>query len=399
MTASVARPVPARADLAARVRRRLVADGVPASRAGVVSAVSGVGVLGGAAVLGAAAEVADELVGLGPLTPLLSDDEVTDVVVTGPEEVWCDRGDGLRRVSLRFRDDASVRALAQRLVAQAGRRLDDSLPYADVALPGGVRVHAVLPPIAVDGAQLSIRVPRERRPSLGDLVAWGAASAEMAGLLTEVVRRRLAFLVTGGTGAGKTTLLAALLSAGDPSDRVLLVEEIPELRPALPHVVRLQARAANAEGAGEVTLSDLVRQTLRMRPDRLVVGEVRGAEVVDLLRALNSGHEGGCGTVHANGIADLPARVEALAACAGLPRPAAHSLLAAAVRVVVHLDRDATGRRRVAAVGVLEQGPDGLVRPSVAAAPPDTRSPTASRPPGAATLRRLLAERGGSWPL
>jgi pilus assembly protein CpaF len=363
----------------------------------LAGAVAEAGVIGGDAVLGAVTAVADELVGLGPLAALLADPDVTDVVVNGADDVWIDRGGGLERVAVRLADDAAVRRLAERLTAQAGRRLDDALPYADVTLPRGVRLHAVLPPVS-PRPLLSLRVPREQAWSLDDLVAVGALPPALADVLASVVRAKVAFLITGGTGTGKTTLLAGLLGRAAPTERVVLVEELPELRPALPHVVRLQARTANAEGAGEITLSDLVRQTLRMRPDRIVVGEARGAEVVDLLRALNSGHEGGCGTLHANGIADVPARVEALATAAGVGRAAAHSLLASAVDVVVHLVRDRSGQRRVSAVGVLDRGADGLVFAVEALVSPSGGG-ALERHAGASRLERILRDRGEPWPL
>jgi pilus assembly protein CpaF len=384
--------------LAGAVRRRLVAERAAPTPAALAGAVVDAGVLGGSAVLGATASVADELVGLGPLTTVVADPLVTDVVVNGAHEVWCDRGDGLEPTQARFPDDAAVRRFAERLAAYAGRRLDDAQPFVDVGLPGGVRLHAVLPPVAAPGPLLSVRIPRREAWSLADLVDAGGLAEPLADLLGAVVSARLAFLVTGGTGTGKTTLLSALLGCVDPRERVVLVEEIPELRPALPHVVRLQARGANAEGSGAVSLSDLVRETLRMRPDRVVVGEARGAEVVVLLRALNSGHEGGCGTVHANGIADVPARIEALATAAGVERRAAHSLLGSAVDVVVHARRDRVGRRWVAAVGVLTRDSDGLVRPVVA-----VQVPAAGLAPvpadGVGALRALLSERGEPCPL
>jgi pilus assembly protein CpaF len=234
----------------------------------------------------------------------------------------------------------------------------------DARLPGGVRLHAVLPPVAPGGTCLSLRVARRRVFTLAELVEARTIPSDGAGLLERLVASRTAFVVSGGTGTGKTTLLSALLSRVEPRHRLLLVEDASELAPDHPHVVRLEARPANLEGAGAVSLRDLVRLSLRMRPDRVVVGEVRGEEVVDLLVALNTGHEGGCATLHANSAGDVPARLEALAALAGLDRPALHSQLASGLRVAVHLDRDLSGRRRVAQVSLLSRGADGdgLVR-------------------------------------
>jgi pilus assembly protein CpaF len=302
------------------------------------------------------------VLGAGPLEPLLRMDRVTDVLVNGPDQVYVDRGEGLERVGVTFSDDAAVRRLAQRLAGTAGRRLDDATPYVDLRLADGTRFHAVLAPVARPGTVLSLRVPRQRVFTLEELTEARTVSAEGARLLKRLVASRLAFLVTGGTGSGKTTLLAALLSLVDPRERLVIVEDASELRPHLPHVVGLEARPPNIEGAGAVPLQMLVRQALRMRPDRLVVGEVRGAEVTDLLAAMNTGHEGGCGTVHANSAGDVPARLEALAMAAGLSRPAAHSQMASAIDAVVHLGRDQDGLRRVREVAVLTRGQRGLVR-------------------------------------
>ncbi|GAA3299598.1 hypothetical protein GCM10020295_38200 [Streptomyces cinereospinus] len=261
-----------------------------------------------------------------------------------------------------FPDAAAVRRLAQRLAAVAGRRLDDARPWVDARLPDGTRLHAVLPPVAVGSTCLSLRVVRPRAFTLAELVAAGTVPPGGDRVLRALLRARLSFLISGGTGTGKTTLLSALLGLVGPDERIVLAEDSAELRPDHPHVVRLETRPANQEGAGLVTLQDLVRQALRMRPDRLVVGEVRGAEVVHLLAALNTGHEGGCGTVHANAAADVPARLEALGTAAGLDRAALHSQLAAALSVVLHLVRDRDGRRRIAEVQVLERDASGLVR-------------------------------------
>lgn len=317
--------------------------------------------VGDAAVLEVYETLRRDVVGAGPLEPLLRTPHVTDVLVNGAGEVYLDRGAGLELTTVRFPDEDSVRRLAQRLAAVGGRRLDDATPYADLRLPDGTRFHAVLAPLARPGTLVSLRVPRARTFTLDELVDAGTLTLDTARLLRAIVEARLAFLVSGGTGSGKTTLLAALLSAVGPRERVVVVEDASELRPDHPHLVALEGRPPNLEGAGAVEVRTLVRQALRMRPDRLVVGEVRGAEVVDLLAALNTGHEGGCGTLHANSAVDVPARVEALALAAGLGREAAHSQLASAVHVVLHLARGPDGTRRLRQVAVPVRGADGLV--------------------------------------
>jgi pilus assembly protein CpaF len=304
--------------------------------------------------------------GAGLLDPLLSMPDVTDVLVNGAAQVWVDRGDGLELTGVTFADDEAVRRLAQRLAASGGRRLDDASPYVDLRLPDGTRFHAVLAPISRPGTMLSLRVPRRRVFDLDDLQAGRAISAEGARLLRRIVEHRLAFLVSGGTGSGKTTLLNALLTRCDAGERLVIVEDSSELRPDHPHVVALEARPPNIEGSGEVTLRTLVRQALRMRPDRLIVGEVRGGEVVDLLAAMNTGHEGGCGTLHANSAADVPNRIASLAMAAGLPRDAALSQLESAVDVVLHLHRPGQAARRVRDIGVLDRsGAEISVLPAV----------------------------------
>lgn len=345
------------------VRQWLVESGAEPTPARVAQALREQGrVLGDAEILGAAEQLRSELVGSGPLEPLLVDPSVTDVLVSAPDRVWVDRGGGLELTSVSFPDAAAVRRLAQRLAAVAGRRLDDARPWADARLPDGTRLHAVLPPVAVGCTCLSLRVVRPRAFTLDELVAAGTVPPGGGRVLRALLDARLSFLVSGGTGSGKTTLLSALLGLVGRGERIVLAEDSAELRPDHPHVVRLETRPANQEGAGLVTLQDLVRQALRMRPDRLVVGEVRGPEVVHLLAALNTGHEGGCGTVHANAASGVPARLEALGTAAGLDRAALHSQLAAALSVVLHLVRDRTGRRRIAEVHVLEREPSGLVR-------------------------------------
>ncbi|MFF7159327.1 TadA family conjugal transfer-associated ATPase [Streptomyces sp. NPDC008139] len=350
------------AELLDAVRLHLAEHGGEPTPARVAAALRARGrLLGDSEVLDVVAALRSELVGAGPLEPLLADPAVTDILVNAPDQVWIDRGSGLERAAVRFTDTTAVRRLAQRLATTAGRRLDDAHPWVDARLPDGTRLHAVLPPVVVGSPCLSLRVVRARAFTLAELVAAGTLDTETARLLRAVLDARLSFMISGGTGSGKTTLLSCLLGLVDPAARIVLAEDSAELRPDHPHVVRLETRPANQEGAGHVTLRDLVRQALRMRPDRLVVGEVRGAEVTDLLSALNTGHEGGCGTVHANAAADVPARLEALGSTAGLDRAALHSQLAAALAVVIHLVRDSSGLRRLAEIHVLKRGSDGLV--------------------------------------
>jgi pilus assembly protein CpaF len=308
------------ASLIDRVRERLAAESAPLRPnmvAAAIRAESG-GVLGDTEVLTNLRVLQTELTGAGILEPLLCGEGTTDVLVTAPDAVWVDDGNGLRRSAVRFSDDAAVRRLAQRLALSAGRRLDEAQPWVDGLLTGlgtgqfTVRLHAVLPPIAAAGTCLSLRVLRPATQDLAALSRAGAIASQAAMLLGDIIGARLAFLVSGGTGAGKTTLLAATLGAVSPEERIVCVEDAAELAPQHPHLVKLVARCANVEGVGEVTVRDLVKQALRMRPDRIVVGEVRGAEVVDLLAALNTGHDGGAGTVHANNPAEVPPRLEVL---------------------------------------------------------------------------------------
>jgi len=298
--------------------------------------------------------------GAGPLEPLLGLPGVTDVLVNGPHQVFVDCGQGLQQVDSVFTTDADVRRLAVRLAANAGRRLDDACPTVDARLPDATRLHAVLSPVAEPGTCISLRVPRPGGMSLDDWVANGSATPETGAVLRALMASKTTFLISGGTGSGKTTLLASLLSLVPSEERLIIVEDSRELAPNHTHTVRLEARHSNAESAGAITMTDLVRQALRMRPDRLVLGEVRGAEVTDMMTAMNTGHEGGCGTVHANSAADVPARLEALASLSGLTREACHAQMASAISVVVHLRRHAN-RRQVDQISVLERSEQGFV--------------------------------------
>ena len=397
------------ADLVLRVQQRLAdrTDAVAtvptaAAVAAAVRAEAGM-LISDAQMLQLIRALQHEIVGTGPLAELLADPATTDVVVNGPHDVRVDRGAGWEQTGIRFADDAAVQRLARRLASAAGRRLDEAQPYVDAQLPGGIRLHAVLPPIASDGTCVSLRVLRPAQFDLATLGRHGAFPPTVESLLRRIVaarqqpalleragqvpaarglvgeapeaavvlrvadhhlRQRRAVMISGGTGSGKTTLLAALLGEVDPAERIITVEDAGELRPTHPHVLHLLARTSNVEGAGRIELRDLVRQGLRMRPDRLVVGEVRGAEVIDLLVALNTGHRGGAGTVHANAADEVPARLAALASLGGMAETTLNAQLPGAVQVIIHLERVAVAgraQRKLKEIAVLERDPGGGV--------------------------------------
>ncbi len=371
------------------VRNSVLAGAEPATAAGVASAIRSTGrLLGSVGALRAAEQIHAELQGLGPLQYLVQDETVTDILVNGTTQVWVDGAQGLQQVQERFTHDSEVRALAVRLVAAGGRRLDDGNPCVDVRF-GPFRVHAVLPPLSTTGTLLSIRIRRSAGFTLAELEASGSLAPEFAAILRSVVRSRLNFLVSGGTGTGKTTLLSTLLGLSAGTERLVLVEDSAELEPDHPHAVGLQSRHGNLEGSGIVGLDELVRQALRMRPDRLVVGECRGSEVRELLTAMNTGHDGAGGTIHANSAASVPARLTALGALAGMGNSALALQAASALDVVIHLTRSAAGRR-VTEVGVfdLDRTDRLLVRPAL------TRTPSGCiRGEGWAALQERLAAR------
>ena len=342
------------------VRESMMADAAAVTPSRVAAAVQATGkLLGTAGSLAAVERISAELNGLGPLQALTRDPAVTDIFVNAPGSVWVDRGRGIERVPVAFDNEAQLRALACRLVAAGGRRLDDGSPCVDVRLAGGYRVHAVLPPVSTAGTLLSIRIRRERVFTMDELREAGMFNSGLQTVLEQVVERRLSFLISGATGSGKTTLLSTLLGLCSPAERLVLIEDASELNPVHPHAVSLESRHGNLEGGGEVDLGDLVRQALRMRPDRLVVGECRGAEVRELLTAMNTGHSGGGGTIHANTAAAVPARLTALGALAGMTPDGVRLQAASALDVVIHVDRTPRGRA-VACVGLIGDGPAGL---------------------------------------
>lgn len=294
--------------------------------------------------------IVHRVTGLGPVQHLFDDPEVSDVLVNGPNEVWIDRGSGLERSDARFASDEDVVTTIERAIAPLGLRIDRASPMVDARLDDGSRLHAILPPASVDGPLMAIRRFTQRVSDLDDLVESGTASTSQVERLVSAVRARETVVVSGGTGAGKTTLLNLLAGAIEPSERVVTIEDAAELR--LPgHVVRLEARPANAEGAGAITIRSLLRSALRLRPDRIIVGEVRGGEALDLISALNTGHRGSLTTVHANSPKEAMLRIETLALSAGHTSEAAVSRqLHAAVDLVVQIERSEGGVRRIVAI-------------------------------------------------
>jgi pilus assembly protein CpaF len=343
-------------DLVDVVHRRLLSDG---DRCGdVASAAEAIAraeapLLDGAALAEVVERVTARVRGLGPLDPLLADPSVTEVMVNGPGPVWIERHGRLERLAVHL-DRPTIEHLVERVVGPLGLRVDRSAPLVDARLPDGSRVNAVVPPLAVDGPYVTIR-----RFAVRGIDLAATCSAPIAELLQWAVRAKLNVVVSGGTGAGKTTLLNALAAHVPAGERVITVEDAAELRLEREHVVRLEARPANAEGTGEVSVRDLVRNALRMRPDRIIVGEVRGAEALDMLQAMNTGHEGSLSTCHANSPADALRRLETmvLTGNVALPLAAVREQLTAAIDLVVQVARTADGARRVVAVAEVVDGP------------------------------------------
>jgi pilus assembly protein CpaF len=308
-----------------------------------------------AAILSAAARedlvarILREASGLGPLEVLLEDAEVEEVMVNACDRVYVERGGRIEKVDVEFADDDQLRNAIERILAPLGRRVDELSPMADARLPDGSRVNVVIPPLAVDGPAVSIRRFPSTRPGPDELVRLGTITEGQADLLREAVEQHLSILISGGTGSGKTTLLNALASWIDPCERVVTIEDAAELYLGQPHVVRLESRPPTIEGRGEVTIRDLLKNALRMRPDRIVIGEVRGAEALDLLTALNTGHDGALSTVHASSASDALDRVEVLSLMAGigLPLEVISRQLRRGIDLVVHIERLGDGRRKV----------------------------------------------------
>jgi pilus assembly protein CpaF len=294
-------------------------------------------------------QIEDEVMGLGPLEPLLADPAVSDILVNGSQQVYVERGGKLERTVVRFHDDAHLMNIIDRIVSAVGRRIDESQPMVDARLKDGSRVNVIIPPLAIDGPVLSIRRFAVEALTPADLVRFGTLSESLVDLLRAVVKARLNVVISGGTGSGKTTLLNVMSGFIPENERIVTIEDSAELQLRQPHVVRLETRQANIEGRGQVTQRDLVRNSLRMRPDRIVVGEVRGAEALDMLQAMNTGHDGSLTTVHANSARDALSRIETMVAMTGMqfPSHALRAQIASAIQVVIQTERHEDGRRRL----------------------------------------------------
>jgi pilus assembly protein CpaF len=297
-------------------------------------------------------EIADDILGHGPLERLLADETVTEVMVNGPHDIWIERRGKLSPTTARFTDESHLRRIINKMVAQVGRRIDESSPMVDARLPDGSRVNAIIPPLSLSGPLVTIRKFSKRRLDPADLVRLGTLSTETVEFIQRCVLAELNVLVSGGTGSGKTTMLNALSTAIPESDRIVTIEDAAELRLNQQHVLRLEARPKNIEGQGEIAIRELVRNSLRMRPDRIIVGEVRGAEALDMLQAMNTGHDGSLSTIHANSPRDALARVETMVLMAGydLPIKAIRQQVASALDLIIHLERLQDGSRRVTSI-------------------------------------------------
>lgn len=305
-------------------------------------------------------QVLANTIGFGPIDDLLNKVGVTDVLVNSYQDVWFDRGSGLEKSEASWINESELREFAARLAASVNRRLDDVSPFVDAQLQNGIRFHAIIPPLAKTGTVLSFRIPAKQQLNIADLINLGSIDANVAAILKQLIRKKISIAISGNTGSGKTTMLGALLSEVSTTERILVIEDSSELNISHPHVISLQTRNPNAEGIGEIKLSQLIKQALRMRPDRIVLGEVRGVEVLDLLVALNTGHEGGCVTIHANSTNAVIARFEALGLLAKIPRTAIQALLKQAIQVLIHVQRTPAGRK-VSEISLIESNLDGSI--------------------------------------
>jgi pilus assembly protein CpaF len=297
--------------------------------------------------------------GLGVLENLLDNPNITDILVNGHKEIWIDQGQGLEKTKLTFLNEESVRSLAQRLALSTGRRLDQSQPYVDAQLTKTIRLHAVLSPISSPGTVISLRIHKSQILTLSELVLNQTITNLQKEFITKIIQDQKSFVICGGTGSGKTTLLNSILSECEKSQRILIIEDSRELNPQHPHVISLEGRPANIEGIGLITMKDLIKQSLRMRADRLIIGEVRGSELIDWLAALNTGHSGSAGTIHANSIHEVIIRFESLGLMSGLSKEAIHSQLRTALNYVIHIERNNNGKRQVTGIGEFQTDSNG----------------------------------------
>jgi pilus assembly protein CpaF len=307
--------------------------------------------------------VSDDILGHGPIERLLADDTITEIMINGALDVWVERAGRLYEVPVRFQDESHLRRIINKIVAQVGRRIDESSPMVDARLPDGSRVNAIIPPLSLSGPLVTIRKFGERRLSLDDMVGLGTLSEGTVDFLSRCIRAELNILISGGTGSGKTTLLNALSQSVPNDQRIVTIEDAAELKLNQRHVLRLESRPKNIEGEGEIAIRELVRNALRMRPDRIIVGEVRGAEALDMLQAMNTGHDGSLSTVHANGTRDALHRVETMVLMAGfdLPVRAIRQQIAGALDLLVHIERLEDGSRRVTSITEVQRMESDMV--------------------------------------
>lgn len=328
------------------IRAKLIQTGAPLNPGSIAQVIrENVPITSPISLYSSVDDVIASTIGFGPLEKLLAKPGVTDVLVNSYSDVWFDQGDGLVRSDINWKSETELRDYAARLASSVNRRLDDVNPFVDARLKNGIRFHAVIPPISQIGTTMSFRIPNQKQFTVAQLVELGTFDSAVAVILKRIVQTKISFAISGNTGSGKTTILGTLLGEVDSSERMVVIEDSTELKIDHPHVVSLQARMANSEGIGQIELSALVKQTMRMRPDRIVVGEIRGTEVIDLLIGLNTGHQGGCLTLHANNTQAVIARFEALGLLAKVPKAAIHALLGQAIQVLLHVQRTKSGRK------------------------------------------------------
>ena len=328
------------------IRAKLIQTGTPLNPGSIAQVIrESVPVTSSTSLYSNVDDVIARTIGFGPLEKLLVKPGVTDVLVNSYSDVWFDQGNGLVRSDINWKSETELRDYAARLASSVNRRLDDVNPFVDAQLKNGIRFHAVIPPISQIGTTMSFRIPNQKQFNIAQLVELGTFDSAVAVILKRIVQTKISFAISGNTGSGKTTILGTLLGEVDSSERMVVIEDSTELKIDHPHVVSLQARMANSEGIGQIELSALVKQTMRMRPDRIVVGEIRGTEVIDLLIGLNTGHQGGCLTLHANNTQAVIARFEALGLLAKVPKAAIHALLGQAIQVLLHVQRTKSGRK------------------------------------------------------